>query len=109
MTSENMFNIALILSSISSEDTFKTPIAVKLVNHIWKKKKSVIIILGSYYSIVMILFSIYIGLMERNLALEIVLICFGILSLMVKPYKYIISEKNTSQASSTPLTYSIRC
>ena len=84
VTSDNMFQIALILASIKNKDTFKTKMVVKLVDHIWENVQVVIIISGIYYSIVMIVFSVYIGMAERNLPLEILIIIFSAILLIAE-------------------------
>ena len=82
VTSDNMFKTALVLSSIKGEDTFKTPIVTKLIEHLWKRAKLTIIILSLYYSILISLFSVYVGMSQRNLSVEIVIICMSVLSLL---------------------------
>ena len=79
--SDNMFKTALVLSSIKTEDTFKTPVVIKLVDYLWKETKPTIIIASLYYSVLISLFSVYIGISERNLSVEITIICMSILTL----------------------------
>ena len=74
VTSENMFQIVLILTSIENEDTFRTKMVVKLLDHIWENVQLVIITSGIYYSTVMVVFSVYIAMAERNVPLEAVII-----------------------------------
>ena len=52
VTSDNMLQIALILVSMKNEDTFKTKMVIKLVDHIWENVQIAIIISGFYYSTV---------------------------------------------------------
>ena len=81
VTSDNMLQIALILVSMKNEDTFKTKMVIKLVDHIWENVQIAIIISGIYYSTVMVVFSIYIAISERSVSLEITIIILSVILL----------------------------
>ena len=80
-TSDDMLGITLTLSTIKSEEVFKSPFVEKLIAHLWKKTLSATLIYGALYSIYMLLFSIYIGLGQSILAYEIILLCLTLLVL----------------------------
>ena len=79
--SDDMLDIALVLKSIKAEDVFRTPVIARIIDHLWEKTRSAIISTSLFFSILMILFSVYIGLGMRILPLEIVIICLASLIL----------------------------
>ena len=72
--SDDMFSFVLALGAIKAEDVFRSPVIIKIIDHLWKSTKFSIVVSGLIFSTLMLLFSIYIGLGERALAFEIVLI-----------------------------------
>ena len=62
ITSDDMFGTAVILSSVTDEDTFKTPFIAKVVDYIWKETRPAVIVSSAFFSVLMLLFSIYLGL-----------------------------------------------
>ena len=81
VVSDDMLDIALVLKSIRAEDVFRTPVIARIIDHLWEKTRSAIISTSLFFSILMILFSVYIGLGTRILPLEIVIICLASLIL----------------------------
>ena len=72
--SDDMFSFVLALGTIKAEDIFRSPVIIKIIDHLWKSTKFSIVISGLIFSTLMLLFSIYIGLGERALALEIIIL-----------------------------------
>ena len=72
--SDDMFNFVLALGTIRAEEVFRSPIIIKIIDHLWRSTKFSIVVSGLFFSTMMLLFSIYIGLGERTLALEITII-----------------------------------
>lgn len=72
--SEDMFEKVLVLSDIDNEAVFEHPLIENFVDYLWKKTRYVRWSMGLLFSALMIMLSIYIGLNERLLALEIIII-----------------------------------
>lgn len=81
-TSDDMIGYVLILSQITDEDIFKNPFISNLIEYIWTKNEKDLKIVAALFSILMILFSIYIGFGDRNLGLEIAILCFTVFFLI---------------------------
>ena len=97
IASDDMFGAAVILSSVTDEDTFKTPFVTKLVDHIWNEAQPAIIASAIYFSSLMILFSVYLGLGQRMLGFEIVLIILASGSLIGETIQFTaLQDKYTS-------------
>lgn len=78
VASDDMFDVALALSSITSEDTFKTATISHLIDHLWQEAKPGMIASTIYFSILMILFSAYIILSQRSAGLEVTVIVLSV-------------------------------
>ena len=81
VVSDDMLDTALVLKSIRAEDVFRTPVIARIIDHLWEETRWAIISTSLFFSILMILFSVYIGLGMRILPLEIVIICLASLVL----------------------------
>ena len=73
-SSEDMLQCASTILSIENETYLRFPVISHLVNHLWKSTRPVLIGLAIFYSILMTLISVYIGIGERNLPLEIIIL-----------------------------------
>ena len=74
IVSDDMFDFTLVLSSVKAEDVFKTPIIIKLINHLWKKAQVCMILISLFFSILMTLFTAYIITGRRILSIEVIVI-----------------------------------
>ena len=97
ITSDDMFRTAVILSSTADEETFKTPFITRVVDNLWKEAQHTIVISGLFFSIWMLLFSVYLGLGERMLGLEVVLILLACMAFAGEAIQFkALREKYTS-------------
>ena len=99
--SDDMLKLVYVLNYLSSEEIFKTPLITKLINHLWKKTQKKAILFGAIFSVLMIIKSVYIGIGDRNVALEILMLILTIffiigevLQLIFLKYQYFNSMWN---------------
>ena len=83
-TSDDMFNLIKTLITIKSEEVFKSPIISKIIDHLWTQTKLVTVICGLSFSVLMLLFSIYIGFGKNIIALEAVITGLTVLFLITE-------------------------
>lgn len=79
--SDHMFKTALILTSISTEETFQVSAIAKIIDHLWDETRPTIILSCVFYSCTITLFSVYIAFAQRSLLMEVTIICLAALSL----------------------------
>ena len=78
--SEDMLEVAFILATTKNEDFLRTQAISNLVDHLWDATKFTNSFMALWFSIMMILFSVYIGVGRRILGLEITIIVMVILA-----------------------------
>ena len=78
-TSNDMLALISTLKHVRDEEVFKSSIVAKVIDHFWRTSKNVFRVCMFFYSAFMVIFSVYIGLGERNLGLEITIICLAAL------------------------------
>ena len=93
INSENMFYNVLVLSSLRAEDIFRTPIIAKMIDNLWESARFPIIMMSLFFSALMTLFSVYIGLGERILPIEIILVCFAVVALIGEGLQFYVLRR----------------
>ena len=88
ITSDDMFGTAVILSSVTDENTFKTPFVTKVVDHIWKETRPAVIVSSTFFSALMALFSVYIGLGRGALGLGVLIVLLACIALAGEAVKF---------------------
>ena len=83
-TSSDMINTAKILADSDDEDLFKTPLIKNLLDHLWDETKPTMIAISLLFSALILLISVYIGLGERNLGLEITILVLAVVFIMLE-------------------------
>ena len=76
-TSNDMFGLIRTLCTIKNEEVFKSSVISKLIDHLWTETKFVTMSYALLYSVFMLLYSIYIGLGQNILGLEITITCLA--------------------------------
>lgn len=78
VVSEDMHRTVVCLLKRRNEDLFKTQLISKLIDHLWNQIEITLAILFSQFSVLMISFSLYIGLEKRDAFLEIVFLIYSV-------------------------------
>jgi len=72
--SDDMLNCAKTILEIDDEEILKTPAISHLIDHLWNSTRPTLIVFGIFYLILVTLISAYIGIGERNIALEVIIL-----------------------------------
>ena len=75
--SEDMINTCIALQQCDNEEFFKTQTVLTLVNYLWNSHFKYLLSQTIIFSILMIITSIYIGMGDSKLGLEIIILTFG--------------------------------
>ena len=82
LQSDDMFKTLLTVADIQDEEFFKISLIINIVDYLWKKAKFQLFTIGIAFSILMLILSIYIGLGDRVLGLEICILILTTLFLL---------------------------
>ena len=89
-TSDDMLKTATTLSGVNNEEIFSTKAVSSIVEHLWKSGRRFHLASALLFSVLMILFSVYVGLGERTLGLEVsilIISCFFMVCKILQAYK----------------------
>lgn len=87
-TSDDMFYLAVRLTLVEDQQIFGTQIIQRLIDHLWKQSKPTIRVMGVHFSVLMTLLSVYIGLGNRMLPIEITIFCQGTVILGIEAIQF---------------------
>ena len=82
ITSNDMLNISLTLSEVQDQDIFEHPVIVNLIDHLWKETYRASLLIFLLFSCFMTLISVYIGLQQKLLGMEVINLILAILYLI---------------------------
>ena len=72
ITSNDMLNISLTLSEVQNQEMFEHPVIVNLIDHLWKETYRASLLIFLLFSCFMTLISVYIGLQQKIIGLEVI-------------------------------------
>ena len=82
LSSHDIRNLVRSLLKVKNPQIFETKIVTNLIEYLWKSSRNFFYIVGFLFSVYAVLVSVYTGLGDRNLGLEIAIFVFSIVFLL---------------------------